>query len=298
MVNGRWSLHRWRMQDYRPSTIDYQVLTLFFVLIATLTAGCANVVNYTDPAGPRFALQADSAAKPGALKVVTFNIRYAREIDSAIVVLMQDPALHDADVIALQEMDEDGVERIAKALGMSYVYYPAVHHPVDKKDFGPALLARWPIEDDRKVILPHLSLSRRAQRVAVTGRINIGGEMVQLYAVHLANSLEVSYAGQKDQLDALLNDADSVGLPVIIAGDFNSYDVAGEALRRGYAWPTSGVQPSHHGLRLDHVLYRGLGTSTDSAAVVHDVRGASDHHPVWAMVPVGRAVKEPAAGGL
>jgi endonuclease/exonuclease/phosphatase (EEP) superfamily protein YafD len=159
------------------------------------------------------------------------------------------------------------------------------------------LLAHWPIEDDRKVILPHLSLSRRAQRVAVTGRINIGGESVQLYAVHLANPLEVSYGGQKDQLRALLNDADSVGLPVIIAGDFNSYDVAGEALSRGYAWPTSGVGASHHGLRLDHVLYRGLGTSADSAAVVRDVRGASDHHPVWALVPVQPTAKERGGAG-
>ena len=251
----------------RLPTIDYRPLTRFLAFIL-LSTSCANVVNYTDPAGPRFADQTPPAAEPSALKVVTFNIRYAREIDSAIVVLTQDPGLHGADVIALEEMDEDGVQRIASALGMSYVYYPAVHHPVDKKDFGPALLARWPIEDDRKVILPHLSLSRHAQRVAVTGRVNIGGEMVQLYAVHLANSLEVSYGGQKDQLDALLNDADSVGLPVIIAGDFNSYEVAGEALSRGYSWPTSGVVASHHGLRLDHVLYRGLGTAPDSADVV------------------------------
>jgi endonuclease/exonuclease/phosphatase family metal-dependent hydrolase len=299
LVARQWSVVRRPSGLPRPSTIVHRPSTFFLSLVFLATISCANVVNYTDPAGPRFALQAHPAANPGALKVVTFNIRYAREIDSAIVVLMQDPALRDADVIALQEMDEDGVQRIANALGMSYVYYPAVHHPVDKKDFGPALLARWPIEDDRKVILPHLSLSRRAQRVAVTGRVNIGGEMVQLYAVHLANSLEVSYAGQKDQLDALLNDADSVGLAVIIAGDFNSYDVAGEALHRGYSWPTSGVQPSHHGLRLDHVLYRGLGASADSAAVVHDVRGASDHHPVWALVPVKQAPKErTAAGGL
>jgi endonuclease/exonuclease/phosphatase family metal-dependent hydrolase len=286
------------MRDHRPSTIDHRLLTLFVAPILLATTSCANVVNYTDPAGPRFAVQGQPAARRHALKVVTFNIRYSREIDSAIAVLMQDEALRDADIIALQEMDEDGVQRIASALGMSYAYYPAVHHPVDQKDFGPALLARWPIEDDRKVILPHLSLSRHAQRVAVTGRVNVGGQMVQLYAVHLANSLEVSYGGQKDQLDALLNDADSVGLPVIIAGDFNSYDVAGEALHRGYSWPTSGVVASHHGLRLDHVLYRGLGTAPDSAAVVHDVRGASDHHPVWAMVPVKQAVKEPAASGL
>ena len=298
MVDGLWSVVPRPSKMARLPTIDYRPLTRLLPCILFTTTSCANVVNYTDPAGPRFADQAQPAAEPSALKVVTFNIRYAREIDSAIAVLMQDPALHDADVIALQEMDEDGVRRIAGALGMSYVYYPAVHHPVDKKDFGPALLARWPIEDDRKVILPHLSLSRHAQRVAVTGRVNIGGEMVQLYAVHLANSLEVSYAGQKDQLDALLNDADSVGLPVIIAGDFNSYEVAGEALSRGYSWPTSGVVASHHGLRLDHVLYRGLGTAPDSADVVHDVRGASDHHPVWAMVPVKQVTKEPAADGL
>src|SRR5262245_2391245 len=183
MVDGRGSVVRLLSRMPRPSTIAYRSSTFFVAVVLLFITACANVVNYTDPAGPRFALQAHSAADPSALKVVTFNIRYSREIDSAIVVLMQDPALRDADVIALQEMDEDGVQRIAKALGMSYVYYPAVHHPVDKKDFGPALLARWPIEDDRKVILPHLSLSRRAQRVAVTGRVNIGGEMVQLYAV-------------------------------------------------------------------------------------------------------------------
>jgi hypothetical protein len=92
----------------RLPTFDYRPSTVFLTSVLLITTSCANVVNYTDPAGPRFALQAHPAAEPSALKVVTFNIRYAQEIDSAIVVLMQDPALHDADVIALQEMDEDG----------------------------------------------------------------------------------------------------------------------------------------------------------------------------------------------
>jgi hypothetical protein len=89
----------------RLPTIDYRPLILFLTFILLTSTSCANVVNYTDPAGPRFAVQAHPADQRSALKVVTFNIRYAREIDSAIVVLMQDPALHDADVIALQEMD-------------------------------------------------------------------------------------------------------------------------------------------------------------------------------------------------
>jgi endonuclease/exonuclease/phosphatase family metal-dependent hydrolase len=89
-----------------------------------------------------------------------------------------------------------------------------------------------------------------------------------------------------------------VGLPVIIAGDFNSYEVAGEALSRGYSWPTSGVVAKPSRPSAGSCLYRGLGTAPDSASVVHDVRGASDHHPVWAMVPVKQAAKEPADDGL
>jgi hypothetical protein len=39
----------------RLPTIDYRPLTLLLPCILLTTTSCANVVNYTDPAGPRFA---------------------------------------------------------------------------------------------------------------------------------------------------------------------------------------------------------------------------------------------------
>ena len=115
----------------------------------------------------------------------------------------------------------------------------------------------------------------------------IGAHRVQLYALHLANPLEIGYGGQKDQFRAVLSDADSITGPVVIAGDFNSYEVAGEALAHGFAWPTSGVGGTHHGLDIDHVLVRGFGDASAShAGVVREIHGSSDHHPVWAVVPM------------
>jgi endonuclease/exonuclease/phosphatase family metal-dependent hydrolase len=273
---------------------------IVFLLLALVTAvgGCANTLNYTDPAGPRFAGGGAEARAPISLKVVTFNIEYARRVDSALALFHSDSGLKNADVIALQEMDEGGVQRIAEALGLNYVYYPAVLHPVPKQDFGNALLSRWPIAGDRKIILPHLSLSRHAQRIAVTGTVLVGGREIQVYAVHIAGALEVGFGGQKDQLRTVLDDADSVGRPAIIAGDMNSREVGAEAAARGYAWPTRDLGSTHHGFDLDHVFVRGLDPpSQRDAGVVHDVRGASDHHPVWVTLELAGLSREASRGG-
>ena len=53
------------------------------------------------------------------------------------------PCATDADVLLLQEMDAEGTRRVAAALGLSWVYRPAIHHRVTGRDFGePALAER------------------------------------------------------------------------------------------------------------------------------------------------------------
>src|SRR6185436_18131400 len=115
----------------------------------------ASVHNYLEPEGPRYAGGPSpmSAAPPrgdGSLRVVTFNVEYAKRIPEAIAALRAD-GLRGADVIALQEMDAPGTAAIAEALGMNYVYYPASRHPKTGRDFGNAILSPWPIEASRKV---------------------------------------------------------------------------------------------------------------------------------------------------
>ena len=94
--------------------------------------------------------------------------------------------------------------RPREALGMNYVYYPALLHPVPKKNFGNAILSRWPIVDDEKLILPSKSMTRGGQRVAVAATVVVGTERVRVFAVHLSTILEVWFTGQTYQVQSVL----------------------------------------------------------------------------------------------
>src|SRR5687768_8168371 len=96
---------------------------------AMLAAGCTPAQNYTDPRSPRYiGAGVVPLEDDGALRIVTFNIKYARAVDLAIGAFHKSHELQNADIIALEEMDAPGTERIAQALGLSYVYYPAAVH--------------------------------------------------------------------------------------------------------------------------------------------------------------------------
>ena len=79
-------------------------------------------MNFTAADGPLYqgcaSPQDTILAVANPLKVVTFNIKYSIEIDKALEVLTQEPALADPDILLLQEMEEGDVERIARTLGM------------------------------------------------------------------------------------------------------------------------------------------------------------------------------------
>lgn len=121
--------------------------------------------------GPRYAGAAPQRdpgirARGDTLRIVTFNIAFARNVDAAIAVLSADTNLRAADVVLLQEMTADATQRIAGALKMGYAYYPAINHTRSRQDFGNAVLSRWPIVTDEKLILPHRSRYARTQRSA------------------------------------------------------------------------------------------------------------------------------------
>lgn len=254
--------------------------------LALFATACAPTINLSDPQGPkfegRFAVGAPPAAGP--LRVVTFNVKLGRRIDRAVEVLRGD-SLRGADVISLQEMDEIGAARIARELGLNYVYYPGVIHPTDHRYFGPALLTPWPIERTWKLALPHLGRVRHQQRTATAALVRIRGVPVRVYAVHLEAQLRLTAPQRADQVRAIMADAAGDTGPVIIAGDFNSYDVGPVLTRAGYRWLTELTGPSISMFSWDQIFVRGLPSARPaSAGVVRDVQGASDHHPVWAVV--------------
>src|SRR5918999_3000170 len=149
------------------------------VIAVLLLGGCRTGYDYPSTGGPRHAgvppaATAESRTHADTLLIVSFNIEFARRIDAAIALLSSDPALRGADVILLQEMDAPGTQRIARALGMWYVYYPAIFHRRTRRDFGNAVLARWPIVGDAKLVLPHASWYAGTHRTATVATVQLG----------------------------------------------------------------------------------------------------------------------------
>jgi endonuclease/exonuclease/phosphatase family metal-dependent hydrolase len=276
------------------------------VLTAALATGpaCAAVQNYLDVSGPRYAGEVapqpvsgiiPAEAGPHSLRIVTFNIKYSRQIDRAIDLLSSEGPLLGADIIALQEMDAEGVERIARALGLAYVYYPAAVHPRADKDFGNAVLVRGRIEEDHKLILPHAGRFGGMRRIAVAATARVGGQRLRIYSIHLGTPKDLSGAARKAQVDAIVEDARNAGLPVVVAGDCNARGGVAAAFRAaGFRWPTEGVGRTISLFSWDHVFVRGLegGSVLPSGAV--DSRGASDHRAVWVELPPQPAAQPPA----
>jgi endonuclease/exonuclease/phosphatase family metal-dependent hydrolase len=264
------------------------VVALCAVLVA---AGCRTGRNY--PAeGPRYAggapegaaLPSPAAAGPVPLRIVSFNIERALRIDQAIDVLVSDPGTRGADVLLLQEMDAEGTRRVARALGLSYVYYPGTLSFKTQRDFGNAVLSRWPIVADAKILLPHNGLLGRLQRTATAATLQVGPRQIRVYSTHFGTMLNVTPAAKRDQFATVLADADRHPL-VVIGGDLNSHDVGEVARGRGYLWPTDEGPKTVGFGRWDHIFLRGLAYGGETGTVL-DVKGASDHRAVWALAVV------------
>jgi len=263
------------------------------IALAVTVGGCRAVVNYQDPIWPRYTglppVRADATPSVSGtsrtLRVVTYNVQWARHIDRAIHVLQHREPLIDADIVVLQEMDPDGTRRIADALGMAWVYYPSAIHPKRGLDFGNAVLSRWPIVADRKLILPHIAGLRHAQRIATAVTVLVDSIPVRVYSAHLGTPSDIRPSKRRDQARAIVADAAAYPL-VIVAGDMNSHGIGKEFVTHGFFWPTE-----HNGFTTavfnwDHVFLKGFApplVQQKPAGIVRDTLRTSDHDPVWAV---------------
>jgi endonuclease/exonuclease/phosphatase family metal-dependent hydrolase len=186
-----------------------------------------------------------------------------------------------ADVILLQEMDAAATEKIAKALRRSYVYYPALFHRRMRRDFGNAILSRWPIVDDAKLVLPHPSRYAGTHRIATAATVRVGASLIRVYSTHLGTIADISDGARRDQLRFIFADAAKHEL-VVIGGDLNDGSVGVIAQQAGYSWPTRHGPRTHRLGRWDHIFLKGLESpDTSASGTILDSRGVSDHRPVW-----------------
>lgn len=260
---------------------------------ALLLCSCGVVSNYLDPSGPRYEgrYAIDDSAVPERIKVVSFNVKFSEKPDEAAAELAARP-LDGASIVLLQEMDAEGTELIAEALQMDFVYYPASVHKTGR-DFGNAVLSRWPIVEDEKIILPHINPSNGQHRIAVRAVIDSPVGEVVAYSVHTETvwlGLSARLAQARTVVEAAEGDAARFE---IVGGDFNTSDpgsvdqtadVFGEG---GFLFASRTIGRTVLGApfegRLDHFFVRGA-TPVDSGK--RTTTSASDHLPVWVELGV------------
>lgn len=248
--------------------------------------------NYTTLEGPSF--EGHYAESPpsfnGIIKVITWNLSFGEEVESAIDTLRNAEPLMDADILLLQEIDEEDTIQIASELGYNFIYYPATIHSKHGENFGNAILSRWEIGEHRKIILPNI---RQQTRIAVIADVLINGVPVKVINLHLETIWMLDLIGKK-QPEYLFDESDEM-LPknTLIGGDFNTWSNASikylevimgvRGLKR--ASSGSGYTFQYAGLRmtLDHIW---TDDCHKTASGVWRETNASDHFPLWVEVDI------------
>lgn len=272
------------------------VIALIGSISLLFIASIEPMENYENPNYPRFEGQyAPLNPQVGDdIKIVTWNIKFSQRIDEAITTLRDGEVLRDADILLLQEMDEVGVKTIAETLDYNFVYYPASVHTEHGRNFGNAILSKWPISNAEKLILPRQNRFNKQKRIAVRALVHIGGARVLTYSVH-TETFWLGPEGRSEQVEAV---AETVRPTypydfVIIGGDFNTVTpasiknieqrMATHGLVRltkgaGYTAKTGQIR-----FVLDHIF--GSDVPVIDKGVYRETT-ASDHYPLW--VRLGR----------
>lgn len=244
--------------------------------------------NYQDPNQPFYSgnYTVNTPEPVEALTVVSYNIWFGLDTDQAILELKEINSQKEIDLILLQEMDEVGAEQIARGLLMNYVYYPAAIEPTYDRNFGNAILSRWPIMDSHRLILPHKSLSNHMNRIATRARIRVYGTDVLIYSIH-TESIFTLPQFREDQYRAVLEDLGPED-KIIIGGDFNTFTESDvEEIETAYTQvgfkrvsEGGGHTVIKYGIEVttDHIFAKGFVVEETGKLVGAT---ASDHLPIW-----------------
>jgi endonuclease/exonuclease/phosphatase family metal-dependent hydrolase len=253
-----------------------------------------SIENFQNPEGPSFSgnYAGEQPDFDDQLAVVTWNIKFAEEVEEAIEEWDVNSDLARADIVLLQEMDEAGVELMARQLGYNYVYYPASIHDRHDRTFGNAILSKWPILESAKILLPHQSPSNEQRRIAVRAVIQVGEREVLAYSLH-TETLVLSARKRGEQIDALVKDIeDQPQNHVVVGGDFNTFtqssidDLESTMAEAGLERISAGTGATvlslgDFGFTLDHLFAKNM---TLLEGGVWPGTSASDHAPVWAVL--------------
>lgn len=280
-----------------------KILPLILVIPPVLIS-CGTLKDYSDPLGP-FYSGSFAGTVPSAgdtFRVVSYNVKFGKNLEQAIADLRAVFGNRRADIILLQEMHGDGVKAVADSFDCHYIYYPASVHRMHERDFGNAIVSRWPIEDERKILLPFRRPFGEQQRIAVGGTVVAGGMRIRVYSVHTETPL-MKYEDRLAQAGSVLEGISRKYSHVIVGGDFNSpfrrniRDIEDMFLKSGFVRASKGTGWTARQfpfglikLELDHLFTSGFAVVRSGK---HGEAEASDHVPVWTVLAAGRTKRGP-----
>lgn len=224
----------------------------------------------------------------GKLCLMTFNIRHAKGLDGQVRL----SAIRDqiqqaqADFAALQEVDrfqwrsglQDQARVLAKQLGMSYAYAPALRNGLS--EYGIALLSRYPLINIQ--IYPLAGVREPRAVLAAEAVVKLqDGEQKRLTIV--TTHLGVANADRVRQMPELIRIVQSLPAPVVLMGDLNT--APNDPLMKELETVLHKVSlqaPLHstliRGGEIDHI-FTSLNPSVTTGAWTEPTR-VSDHVPV------------------
>ena len=225
------------------------------------------------------------------MRVVSWNIAFGIEIAKAVEELSTISDLVGADILLLQEMDEAGTEAIADAIGGSYAYTSARPHDRTGRDFGNAIVSRWPMRNVAEVDLPGESVISGHPRSATRALLAVQGVEVLVYSVH-TEIPSMLLSKRSEQFRTVARDANERDSSyVVVGGDFNTVTQRGvraleEAmgladLERISTDLDRSFRRGGRDIPLDHVFAKGFDVAASGVA---RSAVASDHLPLWVEI--------------
>lgn len=175
----------------------------------------------------KFMKPSHKAIPPSGLRVVSFNVHYAKNPQQVALAIQNNHNLTHADVILLQEVEyhlREGLGRadqIANTLGFECVYAPASIRGA-RATHGLAVLTKLPVLAVEIVQLPFFRLAFRSRRrIALRVELQTPQGPLQLYNVHLDTRINIKH--RLEQLMAVVENFKTQELlPTVIAGDLNT----------------------------------------------------------------------------
>lgn len=239
------------------------------------------------------------------IKVLTFNIHHGKGLDKKLDLkrISQIIKASNADIIGLNEVDRffskrsdfmDQAKFLANELKMEHVYGPAVTFETTegtpKRQFGNAVLTKWPIIDSRNHpfdFLPKIIEDRSLLEV----KLGVKKHELTVFVTHLS----LAPFQHKKQSSFILNKLLQTTDPALVMGDWNmtpasrTWKIVTQSLsdvwsevnpqnQGGYTFPSK--RPFR---RLDYIFIKSK-LSVEHCEVLNIEREASDHLPFLATL--------------